>query len=270
MPNANLIQTFYPSTQTQAGTASAIATAMQNAGFGSPIDVFVANAENHNVFQLVFDNSKGKGTCFIDVWVDANPRIRWAIYDGWNIATRTGTNSSQSQNFNISFSSGNQIVFTACNHPEIKMINIFQQGVANSNVGILRPANKRTWWDENQWLYAFVSSASNNFNSWLPCNLNPMGVTSSISFPCSFMTSAAFANANTNDLNKRDTVNGLILCFPTAGGMLAGSVGRTSDDLALGCCGALNMFDIFQVAPGQEEYTMLSSGGAPGFMVRTV
>lgn len=269
MPNANLIQTVYPSTQTQAGTASAIVTAMQNAGFGSPIDTFVASSENHNVFQLVFDNSKSKGTCFIDVWVTSN-RIRWAMYDSWNTATKTGSNGSAMQEIAPNFSSGNQIVFTACNHPEIKMINVFQQGSMNANIGVLRPASKRSWWDENQWLYAFISSSTNNFNSWLPCNLNPMGVTSSISNPCAFMTSAAFANANTNDLNKRDTVNGLVLCFPTAAGMLAGSVGRTSDDLALGCCGALNMFDIFQVTPGVEEYTMLSSGGTPGFMVRTV
>ncbi|QSJ17694.1 hypothetical protein JYQ62_02105 [Nostoc sp. UHCC 0702] len=269
MANANLIQTIYPATQTQAGTASAIVTAMQNAGFGSPIDTFVVNSENHNVFQLVFDNSKSKGTAYIDVWVAGGPRIRWVMYDSWNTTTKTGSNGSAFQEVFPLFYS-NQIVFTACNHPEIKMVNIFQQGSVNTNIAVIRPTNKPSWWDENQWLYAFVSTNSVSFNSWMPSNLNPMGVTSNITNICTFMTSPAFVNANTNNLNKRDTVNGLILCFPTAAGMLAGSVGRTSDDLALGCCGALNMFDVFQVTPGQEEYTMLSSGGTPGFMVRTL
>jgi hypothetical protein len=266
MPNATTATTTLTSPQTAAGVIAAIETSGLAAGLGNTVfDSYTDGSSNLvRVFELVTDITKAKGKIYLQILLSTTNVLTTRIYDTWNTVTKTGTNiTSGATIFTLNYSNGQNILISSVNHPEYRGI-IVRQGTINIGyLGIFRPFNKPTWWDESLYPYAFII---NNTNSQLlnhtPCTLNPTGSVSSNSI----LSNNSIGLVNPIN-NRREIIKGLLLLANI--GVPIGSTGKTSDDLVFVAATGLSPFDVIQVTIGSEEYLLLQSG-APGVAIRIV
>lgn len=270
MTLAVITQNIIPTTVTQSSFMSGIATGMINAGFTS-ISSYTLSSVQYQIFKYEYNNTT-KGTVYILISINTSLQLSSQLLDSWDIANKTGTNGTVVYTISYVFLTSNQITINAVNHPEFRGIFIQQTGNANilTSIGSLRPANKPAWWNESLWLYAFlplINSAPNNFNQWLFSSNNPFNTPSSTGIFCTFMTNAAFANANPNNGNNFSLVTGLVLCQPTQAGYVSGEAGTTSTDICFGAANNKNFLDVWDYSG--SIYTLISDGGSPAFGIKT-
>jgi len=267
MTLAVLTQTIVSAPITVSKLQTGIQTALTTAG----LSAYSVYNTNYQTFYYQY-NTSAKGTAYLNIQVDGNGYIHPTLYDSWSTSANTGTNASYLANTSFASIVNNpntQIVITSINHPEFRGC-LLTQGSSQTVIGLFRPANIPTWWNEATYLYAFIplSSANptNGFGYFYPCSANPFN-TSNNNWSLNFMTSSAFSNYNPNNGNNYDLITGLVLCQPTGGGYIAGSAGTTSNDLALGAASSKNLLDVWTI--GSTQYTLLTQGGSPAFGIRT-
>jgi len=270
---ATLTQTIISPTLTVASVQAGFQTAMANAGFSS----YSVYSTYYQTFYYQYNSAATKGTAYLNIaFTSSGQYIQPILYDSWNNTTNTGTNPqyiTSSQWAMLNYNS-TAITLTAINHPEFRGV-VIVQGSYSSIIGILRPANIPTWWNENNYLYAFSANAygnSNNakgFGEYYACGSNPFNTTNS-NYCNYWVYSGSFINSNPNNSNQYEIVTGLILGQPSGGGYLSGSAGTTSTDICFGAAYNKNLLDVWSI--GSQQYTLLSapvSFGGIGFGIRT-
>lgn len=223
---------------------------------------YTVSTTKHMVFSLVLDAAKAKGTVYYRVGVTSAMAVDWQLYDTWNTGTHTGTNASSAGSASFSTASAYQSV-TAFRAGEAWLV--WAGNTTNTShrwlLGMLRPAYKPSYWDEDTWPYA-LHATSGAVSTWSLSALSPFSSTSVALV--ALATSAVGANPYTN---KREVLPGLVFYLAASPALL----GRTSDDFAQ--VPNQTVGDTIQVTAGSEEWGFFALGThntAAGLAVRTI
>lgn len=235
---------------------------------GSLYDSWVSNNQ-YLVFKFAEDsNTKGVVYVYLNINASGNS-FSFAIYDSWTIANHSGTNPATQSG--ISFNASAVSTFNIINSSELKGFIFDQTGASNNGafVGFLRPSGIPGWFNEGNYMYAFIPNTNSafNFNAWICSSNNPFGTTGTFYFMLPSAGSFSYANSLNNNLLSLN--QGLLLCQPTSGGMQSGEAGTTSTDFAFASCSNKNQLDILSYNNGSEEFLVLEPG-SPGILIRIV
>jgi len=268
---ATLTQTTVSPTLTVASVQAGFQTAMTNAGFSH----YSVYSTYYQTFYYQYNSGVTKGTAYLNMQINSNIQFYPLLYDSWNSGTNTGTNPSYATSNSYYLNSNNtvQVVFTAINHPEFRGV-LMQSGTNYSLFGVFVPANIPTWWNQTNYLYAFMPHMNGSNFSWgwgslLPCSSNPFNTTNGNN-ALSVVSSNVFENPNPNNSYNYDVVTGILLAQPTGAGYVAGGAGTTSTDLAFGSAYGKNCLDVWSI--GSQQYTIINnpqSMAGLGYGIRT-
>lgn len=251
--NSNLLPTI-----TQANLTTAIKNAMAAANFPTIFDE--VNATNNQlIYEVTLNGAATFGKLYLEIEITPARLVRQRIHTNWDPIANTGVNSG-AYGPSITFNDGTEITFRGFEKANESRIIGVRQSNTIQFLGYIYPENIPTWWNENSSLYAFIPAA-NTFNTLngAAAGNSPYGngvYTSSLG-----RTQMASSNPVTS---KRDVVTGILL-YSNAN---QGAAGRTSDDLVMVAGSGLGTYDLIQVTPEVEEYTILSAS-AGGLALRT-
>jgi hypothetical protein len=157
------------------------------------------------------------------------------------------------------------VYFRAVNHPEYKAV-FLQANNFIVSISYFVPANKPSWWDEDNYPYCFMGNSYNPGSFYgFPTSGNPFNYGSTY-VPANYNLQRYALNlGNPGQGNKRELVPGIILADPSVNATL----GRTSDDFCSAAANGLGIWDVLQVIPGTQEYVVLT-GGTSGVVLRSV
>jgi len=243
---------------TQTNLTAAIKDALAAANFPAPFDE-ITGSTNRVIYEITLNNSATFGKAYLEIEITSTRQVRQRLHTGWDPSTDTGVNSS-AWGPQVQFSDDTVITFRGFEKSdECRLVGIRQSNIIHF-LGYLRPINKPAWWNENNFLYCFIP-ATNDFITWhgAAASNSPYGnatYTSSLG-----RAQMATANPITS---KRDVVTGILLYSNSN----QGAAGRTSDDLVMVSGSGLGIYDIIQVTPNVEEYTLLVPA-AGGLALRT-
>ncbi|WP_100901174.1 hypothetical protein [Nostoc flagelliforme] len=258
MSIATITRTSYPSPTSQATFLSMLDTAMQVAGFTLFDSKNISTIENR-IYSLAVSNA-AKGTVYLRMQLTTGMVITARLSALWNTSTNTATNEGTvSSNATFSLSSLATISFTAINSAELKGVLIVQN-ITSFLLGVIRPANLESWYDESQFNFAFTADNSNNPNVY-GTTLIPASVASSwgMNFS-SFLSGSNPYNANIRQIRPIEFFH------PSA----FGSVGYTSNDLVWAACSGISNTGIDELITSNSSYLYLgkSSGQSCALAVR--
>jgi hypothetical protein len=251
--NSNLLPTI-----TQANLTTAIKNALAAANFPTLFDEVSGNP-NQVIYEITLNSSATFGKAYLEIEITSDLKVQQRLHTNWDPIANTGVNSG-AWGPQVTFNNGTEITFRGFEKSdESRLIGIRQSNTIQF-LGYLYPANKPTWWNENSSLYCFIPGA-NNFITWngAAASNSPYGngtYTSSLG-----RTQMASSNPITS---KRDVVTGILL-YSNAN---QGAAGRTSDNLVMISGSGLGTYDLIQVTPSVEEYTLLNPT-AGGIALRT-
>jgi len=246
-------------TITQANLTTAIKDALAAANFPTPFDE-TTGSTNQIIYEIVLNNSATFGKAYLEIEISSTRQVRQRLHTGWDPATKTGVNTG-AWGPQVQFNDNTEITFRGFEKSnECRLIGIRQSNTVQF-LGYLRPVNKPAWWNENSSLYCFIPG-TNDFVTWLgaAANNSPYGNATYTS------TLGRAQMASPNPItSKRDVVTGVLLYTNSN----QGAAGRTSDALVMVSGSGLGIYDIIQVTPNVEEYTLLVPA-AGGLALRTV
>ncbi len=127
-------------------------------------------------------------------------------------------------------------------------------------MGYLRPPDKPSWWNENQWLYAVMPGPASGWGQLMLTGTSLTPFTGTNIVTISKHTSLQSANLQTGE---RDLIAGVAMVHTQ------GYVGRMPDDFVGGALSGVNPFDTIVVSSGTEEYQALENSSG-GIAIRTV
>lgn len=243
-------------TITQLNLAEAIKTAMTAAGFGSIWDEYTGGTDRFLIYQLIFDTSKVYGTVFLVIKITSALAITQRLYTSWNKTTRVGDNAGTETSTSSAILANNaQVDFVGfAKSPEFRLIALYQ-GTVSIFLGYVRPENKPSWWDENNFPYVFVPLSNSNFVTWYCTALSPyssgIGTKDRLQ---AHINIGQFAAPNPIT-NRRDILSNILFYAFSNEGI----AGRSSSDLAMISSTNLARRDIIQVSVGVEEYYLLNN-----------
>lgn len=227
-------------------------------------DEFVATTDRNVVYEYVLDNTKIFGKVYLRIRVTAALAVTEFLYTSWNTATDTGTAAS-TETTTVTFASN--IAVDAVNL--VKGLEgkfcVLSQGTTIAFLGIWRPDNKPSAWNEDSFPFAFIQKNdwATPWNIWFGCASSPYGTTTALNTYTTLLNDARMGTQNPIN-NKRDILAGIVLFSPTQG-----VAGRSSDEMVIVASSGLARFDPVQVTAGVEEYLLLNPGNG-GLAVRTV
>ena len=258
MSIATITRTSYPSPTSQATFLSMIDTAMQVAGFTLFDSKNISTVENR-IYSLAVSNA-AKGTVYLRMQLTTAMAMSARLSSLWNTSTNTATNEGTSgATSTFSLSSLATIFLVAINSAELKGVLIVQNTISFL-LGVVRPANLESWYDESQFNFAFTADNSNNPNVY-GTTLIPSGVSSSwgINYT-SFLSTSNPYNANIRQIRPIEFFHPGIF----------GSVGYTSNDLVWGACSGISNTGIDELVTANSSYLYLgkSSGQNCALAVR--
>ena len=237
----------------------AIKNALATAGFPVLFDEVNTHGTDRVVYEIPFNPTATYGKAYLEIEIDYVLNVRQRLHLDWNRVNNTGWGSGP-WGPQVQFGFNSEITFRGFEKSdECRLVGIRQTNRIQF-LGYLRPVNKPIWWNENSSLYCFIPGA-NNFITWYGASSSnsPYGnsmYTSSLGRP---------QMANPNPItSKRDVVTGILMYSNTDQGVC----GRTSDDLAMVSGSGLGIYDVIQVVPQEEEYTIVHPA-AGGLALRT-
>jgi hypothetical protein len=204
--------------------------ALQVAGFSAPID---ENGSSGTTMEQVYSityNAAAKGTVFFRVQIATTFVITPNLFDTYNSATNTGTNTSTSP---LTYSPLNtqQLNIITVNNAEMRGLALMTGSTELGFLGIVRPATKASEWDEAVWTFAFILS---------PTTGNVRTVAAAVQPPTAASLSCNFGfNQSSSGLTTPNAITGKSDIFPfgilvSLGAVAAASyAGAFSSDLAL-------------------------------------
>ncbi len=235
----------------------AIKNALAAAGFPVLFDEVSTNTTDRVIYEIALNNAANFGKAYLEIEINYILQVRQRLHTDWDRVNNTGWGSGP-WGPQVQFNFNTEITFRGFEKSdECRLVGI-RQSSTTQFLGYLRPINKPIWWNENNYLYGFIPGA-NNLIAWNGAGNSPYGnatYTSSLG-----RAQMATANPITS---KRDVVTGILLYSNSN----QGACGRTSDDLVMVSGSGLGFYDIIQVIPGQEEYTVLVPA-AGGLALRT-
>lgn len=240
---------------------TALKTALTNAGF--PSTVFDNQPANgYIVYEITVGSGFTKGKIYLKinaVLTTPDLSITYSIFDSWDAVAHTGTNEGTQSTFAASINVNSNLYFNSFNHPEAKFVCISQLAPLIGVIGYVRPATKYSWWNENNFPYAFIP-ANNQFRSFNACgnSATPYNSTSPYDFP-----SLALLDANPIS-GKRDIKPAPDILSPTSQGI----AGTFSSDIVLCASRGTAKFDLIYIS-STEIYTLIFPADDSGFAIRT-
>lgn len=223
-------------------------------------------------------NNSTKGTVFFDLsclnpaTVDnANIQITDSVDNANNSLSNHYSNRIEIQASlfnNNKLTSGDPIIVTLVNHPEIKGFSC-SKGYTGENLSafIVRPSTKPTWWTESTDLFAFLTV---NGVQYAPPNNNILAT-----------RNMCTSNIEHNSLNNfvsfnpitelRCLLSGVHIVANDSAGNRGGVIGTLSPDIALVNATGLNINSIIQVQGASTRYqTITKSDNNPVLAVKVV
>jgi len=249
---------------------------------GPPPYIFTSGNVVSKVYEVVYTSSYSKGTAWLVVGVNAaNNYIYWQLFDGWNSSTNQGTNGSAQLSITTLPSTSSAITVVSISDAEFLGIILQQSGwsINDSCIGLFRPTYIVSDWNQNNYLFAFVSSANApfNFNQWLFPSSNPFNNLSSVagSVYCDFLIRnssgvcpyqyGCFMNSNEPDL-----LPNLVLGQPVSMGNPFSGVGvSASFGIAGGTFNFQDTITLTNVSPNQIYTGVYVGTTKPNFFIRT-
>jgi len=239
------------------GLTVAIKNALAAAGFPVLFDEVNSTTTDRVIYEIPFNNTANFGKAYLEIEIDYTLRVRQRLHLDWDRVNNTGWGSG-SWGPQVQFNFNNEITFRGFEKSdECRLVGIRQSNTVQF-LGYLRPTNKPVWWNENNFLYCFIPG-SNNFITWNGAATSPYGNATYTSN----LGRAQMATANPIT-SKRDVVTGILLYSNSN----QGACGRTSDDLVMVSGSGLGFYDVIEVTPGEEEYTIIHPA-AGGLALRT-
>jgi hypothetical protein len=251
--NSNLLPTI-----TQANLTTAIKNALAATNFPTLFDE-VSGDPHLVIYEITLNNTATFGKAYLEIEITNDLKVRQRLHTNWDPIANTGANSGP-WGPQIQFNNSTEITFRGFEKSdECRLVGIRQSNQIQF-LGYLYPANKPAWWSENSSLYCFIPG-SNNFVTWhgAAASNSPYG-------NATYTSSLGRAQmASSNPItSKRDVVTGILLYSNSNQGVC----GRTSDELVMVSGSGLGIYDIIQVTPNVEEYTLLVPA-AGGLALRT-
>lgn len=252
---ATRTQTILSPTVTQLALADAIKAAFVALGYSS-VDDYISGTDRLLVFSLQQDATKTYGTIFLRCRITTALAVSQTIGVSFNSTTKALTNESSAAAV-ITFGSTTEInLITYANGSQYRLVTLNQgTGTSTTILGIFRPTNKPSWWDEGVSPYAFIAFNNNNTNlkDFVCANLPPF----------TSMTGAGIESSsrmtNPNPITgKRDLLPNLPLYTSTSHGIC----GNLPEDFALVCGSGSAKLDILEVS-STEKYEFIYSGANP-------
>jgi hypothetical protein len=213
MTLADIIQSQQGGDSTQATFMNALSVAMVNAGFNAPTILSTSPTLSY-IWQ--YDTDTGDTYQNLIIGAGFTAANTFETFGYASFSGTAGTNQSTTVP-SMTLTLTDNFNFYAINHPEIRGVVVSQAGVEVAFVGYLRPLTTPSFWNENQYPFAFIPKAMNpfwfglcqgNLNSTIAglqpiSSLRPTGITSG-QFVGGF-TNAAPNPANANSRNTRVT-----------------------------------------------------------------
>lgn len=227
-------------------------------------DEFTSGGNRNVIYEIVLDNTKLAGKVYLQIKVTTALAVTQILYTAWNTATDTGSAAS-TETTAVTFASNIAIDSVNLSKDTEGRFVVLSQGTTIAFLGILRPTNKPTAWNEDSFPFAFIQKNdwAAPWSIWFGALSSPYGTTAALNTYTTLLNDARMATQNPIN-NRRDILAGIVLFSPTQG-----IAGRTSDELVIIAASGLARFDPVQVTPGTEEYLLLN-GGAGSLGVRTI
>lgn len=266
MPIATITDYMITPTWTNESALAVLKTAMTAAGFtlyDEYDDASSTPVSKNAVFEYVFDATKTYGKSYTRVRTSLqNGLFSNILATGWDTTTHTAIGGSVGTS-TTSFGNSDFIYVKSINHPEVRgLLYIDDDGIRFSSL-CLRPANKPTWWNENNYPFFFTVINTVDFESIvaLPGSLSPYNHTLANYFSILRTTYMQFPNPITF---ARDLLPGVVLLGPRVNNQ--GVAGRFSDDVALAAVNTDNSRYGDTFSTGSSEYLLLDPSS--GFSIR--
>jgi len=272
---AAIVQFQQPGDSTQATFMSALSVAMVSAGFNAPT-ILSASPTLSYIWQ--YDTDTGDTYQNLIIGAGFTAANTFEVFGYATFSGAAGTNQSTTVP-SMTLTLTDNFNFYAINHPEIRGVVIAQAGVEVAFVGYLRPLTTPSFWNENQYPFAFIPRAMNPF--WFALcqgglsstvaglqtisSLRPTGITSG-QFVGGFVNSVANpANANSRSTRVAAIVdangNGASTFPPTAANFF--DICDFSPDVQAGSSYGMTFLDY--VTNGSESYTFIDGNTSQTF-----
>lgn len=266
MPATQTIISVSP-THSQVTLVTLIKNAFAAAGFDAPYADTTVGTDKIIVYRIISDVAKTYGTAYLRIKIASTRAISQTIGTNYNLTTNVLENPSTESTATIFVTNIFIEVRTFAKASEFRFV-VLSQGSLIGFYGYLKPQSKHPCFDEEVAPYLFQSAnvftASNHFVSWVCTAITPYYTAPN--YTTTFFTDMAsiyLATANPVT-NKRDSLGGMIL-YPSSN---QGIAAKTSDDIIMLAASGLTRFDLIQVTPGIEEYTLIFAA-AGSMAIRT-
>ena len=253
---------------TSTNALSGLRTAMQNAGFGTNTDNYVASGETRDIYEINFGTSTTYSIAYIETRLNnTSLNLSTACYWSWNSTTKVGSANPTVSATNFTFSSALGVNFVAFDGgAEWKMVVIIQ-GLTIGAISLIRPSLARpSWWTDSNFPYFFMGkniTGSSQFIAWESTGGTSLSPFANVSYVLRSINLQGVVNAN----QQRQVVRGVQL--QSGSGTNQGFVGQFSGDIAQAAANGLGVLDVINVLPGVEEFTVLQNASG-GLVLRTV
>lgn len=232
---------------TRDAIALGLKSAFTAAGYTTLVEDYAASATSDRILVYRLDLSAAtRGTIFLENRITNTRVVNCRIATTYSTASHAlGAIATVAQS-TVTFIGTTQIRLTAIAHPEAPLV-MMEQGTSTAQIlGVVRPANKPAWWDENTHPYATIPQ-TNALTSWLPFPAANNPYNSAVNYP--LLTISQLAAAAPNTLN--DVMGGFAAIMSNTN---KGYMGVFSNELALCSAPGLKRGDML------GEFLLLNTG----------
>ncbi|NEP01258.1 MAG: hypothetical protein F6K58_21885 [Symploca sp. SIO2E9] len=134
--------------------AEALKLAMSYAGYSAPIET---TSGSTIYLRFPVEVPVDDYTIHLEVSISSSLGLRQTLLKDWSPSASSFPKSqpSDSEDYDQGL-----IIFNCCNHPELRVVDVYQKNAENFLIGAIRPLYKENYWDERVYPFVFIASSS--------------------------------------------------------------------------------------------------------------
>ncbi|NER26450.1 MAG: hypothetical protein F6J89_02185 [Symploca sp. SIO1C4] len=134
--------------------AEALKLAMSYAGYSEPVETTSGSTIYlHFSVEVPVDNY----TIHLQVGITSSLGLKQILLKDWS---PSASNVVKSYAGDTEDYDQGLIIFNCCNHPELRVVDVYQKGAENFLIGAIRPLHKENYWDESVYPFVFTAASS--------------------------------------------------------------------------------------------------------------